>query len=157
MICVVLGVGAPNTHWSKKMRPTPAVAPKRARSSCVDMSACSLLPSTANRESAPRETGDSKIKLPPCLCAASATRTQFLMIALARVTVAGRPPSLLGTLIGCSRVRSTCGAPGSKRAADNVEHGGDAITATQSVSAARVATRSVTSSRAMSCLMPPRA
>eukprot|EP00965_Chrysotila_dentata_P117281 3876128-Pleurochrysis_carterae.AAC.1 len=82
------------------------------------------------------------MKLPPCLCAASATRTQFLTIALARVTIAGRPPSLWGTPIGFSRVQRTCGAPGSKRAADHVEQGGDAITATQSVSAARVATRS---------------
>eukprot|EP00965_Chrysotila_dentata_P167664 5537177-Pleurochrysis_carterae.AAC.1 len=71
------------------------------------MSACSLLPSIANRDSAPRETGDSKMKLPPCLCAASATRTQFLTIALARVTVVGNPPSLWGTPIGSSRVRST--------------------------------------------------
>eukprot|EP00965_Chrysotila_dentata_P009985 325459-Pleurochrysis_carterae.AAC.1 len=76
------------------MRPTPAVAALRARSSCVDMSTCSSSSSIANRESAPRETGDSKMKLPPCLCAASATRTQFLTIALARVTVAGKPPSL---------------------------------------------------------------
>eukprot|EP00965_Chrysotila_dentata_P086547 2857039-Pleurochrysis_carterae.AAC.1 len=29
------------------------------------------------------------MKLPPCLCAASATRTQFLTIALTLVTVAG--------------------------------------------------------------------
>eukprot|EP00965_Chrysotila_dentata_P135865 4491372-Pleurochrysis_carterae.AAC.1 len=91
MICVVLSVRAPKTHWSKKMRPTPCVAAERARSSCVDMSACLLLPSIANRDSAPRETGDSKMKLPLCLCAASATRTKFLTIALARVTVAGNP------------------------------------------------------------------
>eukprot|EP00965_Chrysotila_dentata_P027776 923196-Pleurochrysis_carterae.AAC.1 len=84
MIRVVLGVGAPKTHWSKKMRPTPADAARRASSSCVDMSACSFLPSIASRESTPRETGDSKMKLPPCWCAASATRTQFLTIALAR-------------------------------------------------------------------------
>eukprot|EP00965_Chrysotila_dentata_P107062 3537715-Pleurochrysis_carterae.AAC.1 len=86
------------------------------------------------------------MKLPPCLCAASATRTQFRTIALALVTVAGSPPSLWGTPIGSSR-----------RAADHVKQGGDAITATQSVSAASVATRSVTSSRTMSCPMPPRA
>eukprot|EP00965_Chrysotila_dentata_P033764 1124022-Pleurochrysis_carterae.AAC.1 len=66
------------------MRPTPAVAARRARSSCVDMSTCSLFPSIANGESAPRETGDSKMKLPPCLCAVSAMRIQFAMIALAR-------------------------------------------------------------------------
>eukprot|EP00965_Chrysotila_dentata_P049117 1628982-Pleurochrysis_carterae.AAC.1 len=64
MSCVAFGVGAPKTHWSKKMRPTPAVAARRARSVCVDMSACSPLPSMANRDSDPRDTGDSKTKLP---------------------------------------------------------------------------------------------
>eukprot|EP00965_Chrysotila_dentata_P129961 4296124-Pleurochrysis_carterae.AAC.1 len=58
--------------------------------------------------------------------------------------------------MGCSRVRRTCGAPGSKRAADHVEHGGDATTATHRVLAASVATRSATSSRARSCPIPPR-
>eukprot|EP00965_Chrysotila_dentata_P050414 1671079-Pleurochrysis_carterae.AAC.1 len=71
------------------------------------------------------------------------------------MTVAGRPPSLYGTPIGCSRVRRTCGAPGLKRAADHVEHGGDATTATHSVLEASVVTRSATSSRARSCPMPP--
>eukprot|EP00965_Chrysotila_dentata_P167828 5542234-Pleurochrysis_carterae.AAC.1 len=87
------------------------------------MSACSPLPSMANRDSDPRGTGDSNTKLPPRMCVASATRTQFVTIAFAQMTVAGRPPSLCGTPIGCSRVRRTCGAPGSKRAADHVEHG----------------------------------
>eukprot|EP00965_Chrysotila_dentata_P106772 3527086-Pleurochrysis_carterae.AAC.1 len=36
---VAFGVGAPKTHWSKEMRPTPAVAARRERSECVDMSA----------------------------------------------------------------------------------------------------------------------
>eukprot|EP00965_Chrysotila_dentata_P042841 1421696-Pleurochrysis_carterae.AAC.3 len=45
---------------------------------------------------------------------------------------------------------------GSKRAADQVEQGGDATTATQSVFAASTATRSATSSRARQCPMPPR-
>eukprot|EP00965_Chrysotila_dentata_P177841 5874095-Pleurochrysis_carterae.AAC.1 len=73
----------------------------------------------ANREFAPRETGDSKTKLPVFACVALAMRTQFATIAFARITVAGRPPSLCGTPIGCSRVRRTCGAPGSNRAADH--------------------------------------
>eukprot|EP00965_Chrysotila_dentata_P086914 2868591-Pleurochrysis_carterae.AAC.1 len=30
MSCVAFGVGAPQKHWSKKMRPTPAVAARRA-------------------------------------------------------------------------------------------------------------------------------
>eukprot|EP00965_Chrysotila_dentata_P182643 6031188-Pleurochrysis_carterae.AAC.1 len=62
--CVALCVGAPKTHWSKNMRPTPYVAASCARSLCVDMSACSLLPSMAKRESAPRDTGDSNTKSP---------------------------------------------------------------------------------------------
>eukprot|EP00965_Chrysotila_dentata_P112708 3724317-Pleurochrysis_carterae.AAC.1 len=76
------------------MRPIPFEAARRARSLSVDMSACSLLPSIAKRESAPRDTGDSKIKLPPCMCAISAILTQLETTALARSTVAGRPPSL---------------------------------------------------------------
>eukprot|EP00965_Chrysotila_dentata_P007778 253632-Pleurochrysis_carterae.AAC.1 len=64
MSCVALGVGAPKTHWSKKMRPTPFVAASCAKSLCVDISACSLFPSMANLDFAPRETGDSKRKLP---------------------------------------------------------------------------------------------
>eukprot|EP00965_Chrysotila_dentata_P258420 6213212-Pleurochrysis_carterae.AAC.3 len=32
MSCVALGVDAPKTHWSKKMRPTPFVAASCARS-----------------------------------------------------------------------------------------------------------------------------
>eukprot|EP00965_Chrysotila_dentata_P106338 3512466-Pleurochrysis_carterae.AAC.1 len=96
------------------------------------------------------------MKFPPRMCVASAILTQLETIALARSTVAGRPPSFCGTPIGCSRVRSTCGAPGSNRAADQVEHGGDATTATQSVFAASSATRSATSSRDRSCPMPPR-
>eukprot|EP00965_Chrysotila_dentata_P077015 2543222-Pleurochrysis_carterae.AAC.1 len=75
------------------------------------MSACSLLPSIAKRESAPRDTGDSKMKLPPCMCALSAILTQLETIGLARSTAAGRPPSLCGTPIGYSCVRRTCGAP----------------------------------------------
>eukprot|EP00965_Chrysotila_dentata_P247950 6208049-Pleurochrysis_carterae.AAC.4 len=75
------------------------------------MSACSLLPSIAKRESAPRKTGDSKTKLPSfSTCVALAIRTQFATIAFTRITVAGRPPSLCGAPIGCSRVRRTCGA-----------------------------------------------
>eukprot|EP00965_Chrysotila_dentata_P116786 3859906-Pleurochrysis_carterae.AAC.1 len=120
------------------------------------MSACSLLPSIAKRESAFRDTGDSKMKFPPRMCVTSAILTQLETIALARSTVAGRPPSFCGTPIGCLRVRRTCGAPGSKRAADQVKHGGDATTATQSVLAASTATRSATSSRARSFPMPPR-
>eukprot|EP00965_Chrysotila_dentata_P176105 5814926-Pleurochrysis_carterae.AAC.1 len=72
------------------------------------------------------------------------------------MTVSGKPPSLCGTPMGCSRVRRTNGAPGSKRAADHVEHGGDATTATHGVLAASVVTRSATSSRARSCPIPPR-
>eukprot|EP00965_Chrysotila_dentata_P168421 5561413-Pleurochrysis_carterae.AAC.1 len=140
-------------HWLKKMRPTPVDAARRARS-CVDMSACSLLPSIAKRESAPRDTGDLKMKFPPRMCVASAILTQLEKIALARSTVSGRPPSLCGNPIGYLRVRRTCGAPGSKRAADHVEHGGDATTATQSVFAA-CSTQPATSSRAKSCPMPP--
>eukprot|EP00965_Chrysotila_dentata_P235008 6200498-Pleurochrysis_carterae.AAC.4 len=136
------------------MRPTPVEAARRGRSSCVDMSACSLLPSIAKQKSAPRDTGDSKMKFPPRMCEASAILTQLEAIALARSTVAGRPPSLCGSPIGYLRVRRTCGAPGSKRAADHVEPGGDATTATQSVFAASAATRSATSSK--SCPMPPR-
>eukprot|EP00965_Chrysotila_dentata_P014340 475353-Pleurochrysis_carterae.AAC.1 len=72
------------------------------------------------------------------------------------MTVAGRPPSLCGTSIGCLRVRRTCCAPGSNRAADQVEQGGKAMTATHIAFAASLATRSVTSSRARSCPIPPR-
>eukprot|EP00965_Chrysotila_dentata_P138471 4580234-Pleurochrysis_carterae.AAC.1 len=75
------------------------------------MSACSFLPSIAKRDSAPRDTGDSNMKLPPCMCAISAIFTQLETIALARSTVAGRPPSPCGTPIGYSCVRRTCGAP----------------------------------------------
>eukprot|EP00965_Chrysotila_dentata_P022125 732275-Pleurochrysis_carterae.AAC.1 len=94
MSCVAFGVGVPKVHWSKKMRPTPDVAASRARSSCMDMSACSDLPSIANGELAPRDTGDSNTKFPLRMCAALATRTQFVTIAFARMTVAGNPPSL---------------------------------------------------------------
>eukprot|EP00965_Chrysotila_dentata_P078653 2592315-Pleurochrysis_carterae.AAC.1 len=62
----------------------------------------------AKRELAPRETGDSNTKFPPLACVALAMRTQFATIAFALMTVAGRPPSLCGTPIGCSRVRRTC-------------------------------------------------
>eukprot|EP00965_Chrysotila_dentata_P178172 5884668-Pleurochrysis_carterae.AAC.1 len=102
----------------------------------------------AKREFAPRETGNSKTKFPFLACVALAMRTQFAAIAFARVTVAGRPPSLCGTRIGCSRVQRTCGAPGSNRAADHVEHDSDAMTATHIGLAASAATRSATSSRA---------
>eukprot|EP00965_Chrysotila_dentata_P217414 6189975-Pleurochrysis_carterae.AAC.1 len=102
----------------------------------------------ANRKFVPHEAGDSKTKLPLLSCAALAIRTQFATMAFARITVAGNPPSFCGTHIGCSRVRRTCGAPGSKRAADHVEHGGDATTAMHSGLAAKSATRSATSSRA---------
>eukprot|EP00965_Chrysotila_dentata_P028639 951801-Pleurochrysis_carterae.AAC.3 len=100
MSCVAFGVGAPKMHWSKKMRPTPAVAASRARSSWVDMSASSFLPSMANRELAPRDTaGDSNFPL--CMCAALANaRTRFVTVALARMTVAGNPPSLCGMPMG---------------------------------------------------------
>eukprot|EP00965_Chrysotila_dentata_P257196 6212801-Pleurochrysis_carterae.AAC.1 len=108
----------------------------------------------AKRELAPRETGGSKTKFPPVACVALAMRTQFATIASARVTVAGRPPSLCGTPIGCLRVQRSCGAPGSNRAADHVEHGGDALTATHVGLAASAATRSAASSRARSCPMP---
>eukprot|EP00965_Chrysotila_dentata_P198321 6178715-Pleurochrysis_carterae.AAC.1 len=120
------------------------------------MSRCSLFSSIAKRESAPRETGDPKTKLPLLSCAALAIRTLFATMAFARITVAGEPPSLRSTPIGCSRGRRTCGAPGSKRAADHVEHDGDATTAMHSALAAKAATRSATSSRASSCPMPPR-
>eukprot|EP00965_Chrysotila_dentata_P080975 2672768-Pleurochrysis_carterae.AAC.1 len=89
------------------MRSTPVIDARRAMSSCVDMSTCSALPWMARREDCPRDTGDSKMKLPPCLWAAIATRTQLLTIAFARMTVAGRPPSFRGKPIGCSVVRST--------------------------------------------------
>eukprot|EP00965_Chrysotila_dentata_P035614 1185208-Pleurochrysis_carterae.AAC.1 len=89
------------------MRQTPAIDARRVMSSCFDMSTCSALPSMAKREDRPRDTGDSKMKLPLCLCAAIATRTQLLTIAFARMTVAGRPPSFCGTPIGCSAVRRT--------------------------------------------------
>eukprot|EP00965_Chrysotila_dentata_P145565 4808437-Pleurochrysis_carterae.AAC.1 len=62
--CVALAVGAPKTHWSKKILPTPFVAASSARSLCVDMSTCSLFPSMAKREFAPRDTGDSNTKSP---------------------------------------------------------------------------------------------
>eukprot|EP00965_Chrysotila_dentata_P133852 4427075-Pleurochrysis_carterae.AAC.1 len=110
------------------------------------MSTCSALPSMVKRDFALLDTGDSKVKLPPRLYAAIATSMQLLTIALARVTVAGRPPSVCDTPIGYSDVRSTCESPGAKRAADQVEHGGDATTATQSVSDASSATRLATSS-----------
>eukprot|EP00965_Chrysotila_dentata_P050356 1668235-Pleurochrysis_carterae.AAC.1 len=61
----------------------------------------------AKREDRPRDTGDSKTKLQPCLCAADATRTQLLTMAFARMTVAESPPSFCGTPIGCSAVRRT--------------------------------------------------
>eukprot|EP00965_Chrysotila_dentata_P137591 4551689-Pleurochrysis_carterae.AAC.1 len=60
----------------------------------------------------------------------------------------GRPPSVCGTPIGCSDVQNTCASPGSNRAADQVEHGGDATTVSQSVSDASSATRLATSLRA---------
>eukprot|EP00965_Chrysotila_dentata_P254162 6211781-Pleurochrysis_carterae.AAC.1 len=62
--CVAFGVCAPKMHCSKKMRPTLAIAASRTRSSCVEMSSCSFLPSMANRELAPRDTGDSSTKFP---------------------------------------------------------------------------------------------
>eukprot|EP00965_Chrysotila_dentata_P123777 4091320-Pleurochrysis_carterae.AAC.1 len=62
----------------------------------------------AKREFAPRDTGDSKTKSPLLSYAALAMRTQFVTMAFALITVAGRPPSLCGTPIGCSRVRRTC-------------------------------------------------
>eukprot|EP00965_Chrysotila_dentata_P185311 6117306-Pleurochrysis_carterae.AAC.1 len=67
MNCVVFGHGAPKVHWSKKMRPTPGIDARRAMSLCVDMSACSALPSMAKRDDRPCDTGDSNMKLPPCL------------------------------------------------------------------------------------------
>eukprot|EP00965_Chrysotila_dentata_P016159 535137-Pleurochrysis_carterae.AAC.1 len=57
------------------------------------------------------------MKSAPRANAASAMSAQFAAIALALTTAAGRCPS-------------TCGVPGSKRAADHVVHGGDATTAT---------------------------
>eukprot|EP00965_Chrysotila_dentata_P064626 2142693-Pleurochrysis_carterae.AAC.2 len=125
-------------------------------SSCVDMSTCSALPLIANLEFAPRETGDLKTNSPPWACAASATPTQLDTVALARVMVAGSPPSLCGLPIGCLSVRSTCGAPSSKRAADQVEHGGEAKTATHRLPAASDDTCAATSSLARSCPIPPR-
>eukprot|EP00965_Chrysotila_dentata_P154384 5101915-Pleurochrysis_carterae.AAC.3 len=89
------------------MRPTPAINSRCVMSSCVDMSTCSALTLMAKREDRPRDTGDSKMKLPPYLWAAIATRTQLLTIAFARMTVAGRPPSFCGTPIGYSAVRGT--------------------------------------------------
>eukprot|EP00965_Chrysotila_dentata_P167617 5534944-Pleurochrysis_carterae.AAC.1 len=77
MSCVALGVGAPKTHWSKKMRSSPFVAASCFRSLCVDMSACSLFPLMAKREFSPRKTGDSKTKSPLLSYAALAMRTQF--------------------------------------------------------------------------------
>eukprot|EP00965_Chrysotila_dentata_P014047 465704-Pleurochrysis_carterae.AAC.1 len=112
------------------------------------MSTCSFLPSIAKRESAPLPTGDSNTNCPPCGCAAMAIRVQFVTIVFARTTVAGSPPSCCGTPIGCTFVRSTCGAPGSNRAADHVEHGGEATTAMQSTFDASSIARSATSSRA---------
>eukprot|EP00965_Chrysotila_dentata_P185612 6128011-Pleurochrysis_carterae.AAC.1 len=79
--------------------------------------------------------------------------TQLDTIALARVIVAGSPPSLCGMPIVCLSVRSTCSAPGSKRAADQVEHGGEAMTGTQRLLAASDDTCAATSSLARS---PPR-
>eukprot|EP00965_Chrysotila_dentata_P074049 2446184-Pleurochrysis_carterae.AAC.2 len=100
MSYVAFGAGAPKTHWSKKMGPTPAVAARRMRSSCVDMSACSFLPSMAKRELTPRDTGNSNTKLPLRMCAPLAIRAQFATIALARMTVAVKPPLLCGTPMG---------------------------------------------------------
>eukprot|EP00965_Chrysotila_dentata_P071111 2350054-Pleurochrysis_carterae.AAC.1 len=92
MSCDVLGVGAPNTHWSKKMmRPTPSVDASRASASCVDMTRCSPLPSMAKRESEPRDTGDSNTNWRPVSNAVVAMRAQLATIALARMTVAGNP------------------------------------------------------------------
>eukprot|EP00965_Chrysotila_dentata_P135045 4466235-Pleurochrysis_carterae.AAC.1 len=71
------------------------------------MSTCSPLPSIANRDCVPRDTGDSNAKCPPRVCLASAMRTQFETRALARITVAGTPPPGCGTPIGCSLVRRT--------------------------------------------------
>eukprot|EP00965_Chrysotila_dentata_P205093 6182742-Pleurochrysis_carterae.AAC.1 len=85
-------------------------------SSCVDMSTCSALAFDRESRICPRETGDSKTNSSPWACAASATPTQFDTITLARVMVG--PPSLCGMPIGCVSVRSTCGAPGSKHAAN---------------------------------------
>eukprot|EP00965_Chrysotila_dentata_P212639 6187156-Pleurochrysis_carterae.AAC.1 len=44
---------------------------------CVDMLTCSALPSFANREVAPRKTGDSKINSPPWARMAFAMPTQY--------------------------------------------------------------------------------
>eukprot|EP00965_Chrysotila_dentata_P174321 5754897-Pleurochrysis_carterae.AAC.1 len=79
-----------------------------------------------------------------------ATRMPFLTIVLARTTVAGRPPSCRGTPIRCTLVCSTCGAPGSNRPADHVEHGGEATAAMQSAFDASSIARSATSTRARS-------
>eukprot|EP00965_Chrysotila_dentata_P066343 2196470-Pleurochrysis_carterae.AAC.1 len=70
------------------MRATPFDAASCVRSSCVDMSACSLFPSMAKRESAPRDTGDSKTKSPLFSGAAFVIRTQLATIAFALITVA---------------------------------------------------------------------
>eukprot|EP00965_Chrysotila_dentata_P036925 1228650-Pleurochrysis_carterae.AAC.1 len=90
MSCVALGVDAPKTHWSKKMRSTPVVAASCARSLCVDMSACSFFPSMANREFSLRETGDSKTKSPLLSYAALAMRTQFATMAFALIYCRGQ-------------------------------------------------------------------
>eukprot|EP00965_Chrysotila_dentata_P121678 4022491-Pleurochrysis_carterae.AAC.1 len=55
----------------------------------------------AKREDRPRDTGDLNTKLPPCLFAADATRTQLLTMAFARMTVAGSPPSYCA---GCAGI-----------------------------------------------------
>eukprot|EP00965_Chrysotila_dentata_P179004 5911192-Pleurochrysis_carterae.AAC.1 len=156
MSCVILGDDAPNVHWSKKMRSTPTAAAGRARSRYVDMSTRSSFPSIANRECLPRDTGDSNAKCPPRVCVASAMRTQFATRALARITVAGSPSPGCGIPIGCALVRRTWGSPGSKRAADHVEHGGDENTATHKLLEASSTTRSATSLLARSWPMPPR-
>eukprot|EP00965_Chrysotila_dentata_P036157 1203905-Pleurochrysis_carterae.AAC.1 len=41
MKCVVFGDGVPKVHWSKKMRPTPAIDARLVMSLYVDMSTCS--------------------------------------------------------------------------------------------------------------------
>eukprot|EP00965_Chrysotila_dentata_P219389 6191116-Pleurochrysis_carterae.AAC.1 len=89
------------------MRPTPSIEASRTRSSCELISTCSLLPFIANRDRAPRDTSDSNTNCPPWCCAALATRTQVLTMALARTTGAGKPPSRCGTPIGCRSVRNT--------------------------------------------------
>eukprot|EP00965_Chrysotila_dentata_P070201 2318743-Pleurochrysis_carterae.AAC.2 len=94
----------------------------------------------AKREPLPRDTGDSNMNWRPLSSAAVAMRTKLVTIAFASTIVAGRPPPVCGTPIGCLLVRSTCGAPGSNRAAEQVEQGGDATTATHRSAVARVAT-----------------